>query len=54
MTGRAKNFKCPSCNESFHIRRYNSHWVRFMPPRFCPMCGERVADQVDKNERLSN
>lgn len=45
MTGtRTRNFKCPSCNESFHIKRYNASWVRFMPPNFCPMCGERVDD----------
>ena len=42
MTGRAKNFKCPTCRESFHIKRLNSHWVRFMPPKYCPMCGCEV------------
>lgn len=41
MASRTRNFKCPNCRESFHIKRYNAHWVRFMPPRFCPMCGER-------------
>ena len=51
MTGRAKNFKCPSCNESFHIKRYNAHLVRYMPPRFCPMYGERVDDAARKERK---
>lgn len=48
MARQTKNFKCHSCNESFHIRRYNAKWVRFMPPMFCPMCGERVDDATRK------
>ena len=39
---RVRNFKCDVCNESFHIKRYNASWVRFMPPNFCPMCGTKV------------
>ena len=48
--GRVRNFKCAVCGESFHIKRYNAHWVRYMPPKFCPMCGVRVDAKEVKHE----
>ncbi|MBQ1450066.1 MAG: hypothetical protein IIZ12_03930 [Eggerthellaceae bacterium] len=51
MASRTRNFKCPNCRESFHIKRYNAHWVRYMPPNFCPMCGERVDDAARKERK---
>lgn len=40
-----RRFKCPSCGTNFHIKRsINGHYVRFMPPKYCPGCGEPVKE----------
>lgn len=40
MPKTVRRFTCAKCGEKFHIKRYAGHWLRFMPPRFCPGCGE--------------
>ena len=38
-----RRFRCPHCKTSYHIKRcVDSQWRRFMPPRYCPGCGEEV------------
>ena len=42
-------FRCRRCGTSFHIKRYaNNHWIRYMPPRFCPGCGQPAGKEEDE------
>lgn len=38
-----RRFKCERCGTNFHIKRsVGGHYVRYMPPKYCPGCGEEV------------
>ena len=36
-----KNFTCPNCGGCYHIKRKKGDWMRYMPPAYCPGCGEK-------------
>ena len=45
---RWRKFACPECGEQFHIVMrvdYSGHWVRYMPPNYCPKCGAKVVSE---------
>ena len=44
---RLRKFACHGCGERFHIVRADSsgHWVRYMPPNYCPCCGAKVVSE---------
>lgn len=42
-----RRFKCARCGTAFHIMRCdNGHYVRYMPPKYCPGCGEPVKEET--------
>ena len=44
------DFRCGSCKTRFYIKfkdRTHGEWTRYMPPAYCPRCGEKQATQTD-------
>ena len=43
-----RRFRCPHCKTVFHIQRNNNgHYVRYMPPAYCPGCGSSTEKKTE-------